>query len=270
MILREKLAKLAGHDPTAFPLIDDYAASPHPGRSEEAAAPMVRQARATEAKGFADRSLYTTYANLGSFLIHGSSTKAMAGDAAARKLYREGVEFLRHSIALNPDAHFGRGRWHLAIAEFLLGAMNDPHRLKESDCLGNQLDAAIEDLLNREGNWPATGYGCPTNAAFSQGRMVERVPEFFVATSQSRIPRWVDVSPIRGSITKIGWESDDQKKLVPFDEPMLGPIGEWRQGSGASPHLALGHRRDHAACRPARHCLVGISVGAIGQPVLAG
>src|SRR4051812_24787576 len=47
-------------------------------------------------------------------------------------------------------------------------------------------------------------------------------------------------------MTNVGSESDwpadlipSHPKPVPFDEPVLGVIGMWRQGGGANPHFAL-------------------------------
>jgi hypothetical protein len=75
----------------------------------------------------------------------------------ARKSYREGVALIRKSVAVNPEAHFGREQWQTAIAEFLLAALDDPALLTTYDCLGNRLDLRIEDILNREANWTDTG-----------------------------------------------------------------------------------------------------------------
>ena len=102
-------------------------------------------------------------------------------------------------------------------------------------------------MLNREGNWTATGYGRPYDPAFSQGKVDDQVPGFFTPGVVLDEPsRWPDLSPIRTHITKIGAESGWENVAVPshrspapFDEPVLGMIGMWRQGGGANPHFAL-------------------------------
>src|SRR5207248_2998560 len=89
------------------------------------------------------QALYTTYANLGTFLIHGSARAAMAGDVPANDRLREGREFIRQAIAANPDAHFGREIWQEEAVEFLLAAMKKPELLREFDLIGNRLDVEV-------------------------------------------------------------------------------------------------------------------------------
>jgi hypothetical protein len=105
----------------------------------------------------------------------------------ARKSYREGVALIRKSVAVNPEAHFGREQWQTAIAEFLLTALDDPALLTTYDCLGNRLDLRIEDILNREANWTDTGYGRPYDAAFSQGKVDDLVPGFCLTISLDKV-----------------------------------------------------------------------------------
>ena len=247
-LTREKLATLSRDDPAAFPLADDLAAGlDRLGRPDEAVAVMRDKLARQQAKGFAGRDLYTTFANLGTFLIHGSFQASQAGDADARARFREGVGFIRQSVEVNPEAHFGRERWQAAIAEFLLAAMDDPALLKTFDCLGNRLDMDIEVILNREANWSDTGYGRPTDAAFSQWKAADEVPAFFQPGVRPDDPSiWEELSPIRKHITKVGAEAGwdavpvpSHRAPAPFDEPVMGMIGMWRQGGGANPHFSL-------------------------------
>ena len=247
-LTRETLRGLAPDDPASYPLSDDLGAGlDRLGRSDEAVAVMRDKLARQQAKGLAGRDLYTSYANLGTFLIHGSFQQAVSGEAAAKERFHEGVGFIRKSVEVNPEAHFGREQWQAAIAEFLLAAMDDPALLKTFDCLGNRLDLGIEDILNREGNWFDTGYGRPNDAPFSQGKVDDKVPAFFLPGLPLEEPsRWPEVSPIRQHITKVGAESGwedvavpSHRSPVPFDEPVLGIIGMWRQGGGANPHFAL-------------------------------
>jgi hypothetical protein len=247
-LTRAQLARLAPDDPAGFPLSDDLGAGlERLGRSDEAVAVMRDKLARQRAQGRAGRDLYTSYANLGTFLIHGSYTQAVAGDPAAKERFREGVEFVRKSVEVNPEAHFGREQWQAAIAEFLLAAMDDPGLLRTFDCLGNRLDLGIEDALHREANWVQTGYGRPTDAAFSQGKVDDEVPAFFRVGNPLDDPsRWPEVRPLRRHITKVGaeggWDAvpvPSHRVPVPFDEPALGIIGMWRQGGGANPHFAL-------------------------------
>jgi hypothetical protein len=247
-LTREELAKLAPDDPARFPLCDDLAAGlERLGRSDEAVVVMREKLARQRSRGLAGRDLYTSYANLGTFLIHGSFRQSQAGDADAKGRFREGVEFVRQSVEVNPEAHFGRERWQAAIAEFLLAAMDDPGLLVRYDCLGNRLDLEIEQILNREENWTGTGYGRPYDAEFSRWDAARDVPAFFQPGFPLDDPsRWSEVSKIRRHITKVGAEEGWQAVPVPshrapahFDEPVLGIIGMWRQGGGANPHFAL-------------------------------
>jgi hypothetical protein len=246
-LTKKNLEALAAADPRRFPLLDDLGAGlERLGRSDEAVTVMREKLARQQASGLRGRELYTSYANLGTFLIHGSFKGAMAGERAAKERFREGIALVRQSVVVNPEAHFGREAWQAAIAEFLLASMEKPSLLSTFDCLGNRLDLPIEEILNRETNWISTGYGRPTDAAFSQGKADNEVPEFFLNQSLDDPARWVAVSPIRQHITKVGaergWEDvavPSHRTPVPFDEPVLGIIGMWRQGGGANPHFAL-------------------------------
>lgn len=247
-LTREALAKLAPDDPAGFPLADDLGVGlERLGRSDEAVAVLRDKLARQRARGLSGRELYTSYANLGTFLIHASFGRATAGDRDAKARLREGLDLVRESVKVNPQAHFGRERWQAAIAEFLLAATDDPKLLTTFDCLGNRLDLGIEDILDRERNWVYTGYGRPYDAAFAQGKAVEVVPTFFRPGGGplDDPARWPELSPIRRYITKVGaedgWEAPARahREPVPFDEPVLGIIGMWRQGGGANPHFAL-------------------------------
>jgi hypothetical protein len=207
---------------------------------------LARQRKA----GISGLDLYTTFANLGTFLIHASFKAAMAGDPEAKVRFREGVEFIRESVKVNPEAHFGRERWQAAIAEFLLASMDNPKLLLTFDCLGNRLDTGIDTILDRESHWMETGYGRPNLASFNSFTTNEEVPAFFQPGVDLEDPKlWPELREIRKQITKVGAESGwdevpvpSHRQPVPFDEPVLGIIGMWRQGGGANPHfnLALG------------------------------
>ncbi|HEY1192475.1 MAG TPA: hypothetical protein VGE74_32930, partial [Gemmata sp.] len=243
-LTRERLAALPPGDLAGFALADDLAAGlERLGRSDEAVLVMRDKFARQQARGLSGRDLYTSYANLGTFLIHAHFPRAIAGDPAAREQFREGIAFVRKSVEVNPEAHFGRERWQVVIAEFLLAAMSNPEMLRTFDCLGNRLNLGIEECLNRETNWVGTGYGRATDARFSQGRVRYEVPTFFAPGTDPADPaRWVELKPVREHITKVGaGDSPDPEpgRRVPFDEPVLGIIGMWRQGGGANPHFAL-------------------------------
>src|SRR5262245_20542205 len=83
-------------------LFDDLGAGlDHLGEHDEAVRVLRDKLRRQAAHGFAGRQLYTTYANLGTFLIHGNFRAAAAGDAAAKASLREGLDFIHKSIEVN-------------------------------------------------------------------------------------------------------------------------------------------------------------------------
>ncbi|MCA9777770.1 MAG: hypothetical protein KC800_13670, partial [Candidatus Eremiobacteraeota bacterium] len=169
------------------------------GRSDEAAL-LLRSKLAEQLEaGISERGLYTTYANLGTALIHQNFPAAVAGEAEAIEGVREGREFIAKSVEVNPQAHFGREQWQLAIVGFILEAIEKPALLLQRDCLGNALDPA-----RPVGNLGTGG-------------------TFMVHPSLGS----------RDSITRIG------QPEVAFDEPLLGIIGMWQVGGGANPHFSL-------------------------------
>lgn len=246
---REQLAALSPEAPVALSLTDDVAAGLHRlGNSDDAIALMRDKLARQLAEGQAGALLYTSYANLGTFLVYANFTKAAAGDAAARERFREGVGLIRKAIEANPNAHFRREQWQLACSEFLLAAMDRPSLLETFDFLGNRLDLPIEQILDREANWVHTGYGRPTDAAFSQG-WDDDVKEYLLSAPGQRLDDpslWERFSPIRKHVTRVGaeqgWEGvpvPSHRTPVAFDEPALAIVGLWRFEAGADPHLAL-------------------------------
>jgi tetratricopeptide (TPR) repeat protein len=231
-VTRQKLAALPADDLAAFPLTDDLASGlARLGQYDEAITLMREKLAAQEARGLVGSDLYTSYANLGTFLVR-------AGPAHLA----EGVALIRRAIEVNPAAHFGRERWHLAYVEFLAAAADDPTVLTKQDFIGNALDTDIERLLNREGNWIHTGHGRPTDAAFSRGEAAEKFPDFFRADCRPDDPEaWERLAPIRRHITKVGDDNPvkpGEGPAAPFDEPALAIVGLWQE-SGGNPHFSL-------------------------------
>jgi hypothetical protein len=247
-LTRLELARLKPGDPTWLDAADDLAVGlERLGRPGEAAEVMRDKLARQKERGLTGRDLYTTFANLGTFLIHGSFQASRAGDPEARDRFREGLGLIRQSIEVNPGAHFGRERWQAAIGEFLLASMDDPALLKTFDCLGNRLDRRFDDVRDDEGQ--LTEFS-PFERAYEPNAMLlgpVEVPAFFRAGASLDDPsQWSEVAPIRQRISKLGAESGweavpvpSHREPVPFDEPALGIIGMWRQGGGANPHFAL-------------------------------
>ena len=195
------------------------------GEHDEAVRILRDKLRQQERLGWKGRDLYTTYANLGTSLIHGSFRKVRAGDTGARVPLREGLHHIRESIAVNPQAHFGREEWQAKVVDYLLACVDDPRLLLSEDLTGNRLD---EETGSRQ---------AVTSSAKGDGhtRLGERVAAFLQLTppEQSEAER----ASCREPITRVG--GGEGKQGVPFDEPVLGIIGMWRLGGGANPYFSL-------------------------------
>lgn len=204
--------------PEQFGLIDDLGVGLDSiGESAEAVRWLRLKLQAQEKLGHQGKALYTTYANLGTFIIHGSAAKAMQGDKDAQQSVGEGLRYLNKAIAVNPEAHFGREVWQVHAAEFMLAASNDRSVLLKYDMNGN-------DLTEK---YHGSGAGRRLDTP-----MLRRVAAYL---NNPHDP--AEAASLRQTITHLGKAHNGGG--VPFDEPCLGIIGMWRLGGGASPQFAL-------------------------------
>lgn len=250
-VTREAIDALPADDPQRWPLYDNMGAGfDRVGRSAEAVEILREKLRIQLDRGVEGRELYTSYANLGTFLIHANFRNAFAGDADAIARFEEGVEFVRASVRVNPEAHFGRERWQAAIGEFLLAAMKSPELLSRFDCIGNRLDLSFSDLAALPADDGAgLRYGSAEKTGYHRilTDVEHRIPELFAQRGLAASPEyWGQLSELREWITRVGAEDGwldvdvpSHREPAPFDEPMLGIIGMWRQGGGANPHFSL-------------------------------
>lgn len=151
--IQDRMARI-DKEPKNVALLDDLAtAYDKLGRHAEAVAMM-------EMKEAIEPGLYETYANLGTFHIHG-------GDL------RKGLDYIDMAIEINPDAHFGREIYQKKLVEFILAKQVDektPMPLSTAE-LGELLywsfpiyvgrdntDAAIKGILGmmRFGNYESS------------------------------------------------------------------------------------------------------------------
>jgi hypothetical protein len=221
-----RVASGQGPDPSsdeALALFDDMGVGLDALQQDDEAVRLMREKlRRQEALGKQGRQLYTTYANLGTFLIHGNFRAAVRGDTAAKERLREGIGFIAKSIEVNPEAHFGRETWQKGAAEFLLDAIDNLQILLERDLVGDSLAEEIDP----------SGKRCLRDGRSYSLTRADRQAFLFVDGRESEAVIIREL--IRDQITKVGKGSD-----VPFDEPTLGIIGMWRLGGGANPHFAL-------------------------------
>ncbi len=234
-IVREKLKRLPPNSQEAFDLTDDLGVGLDKlGRAGEAVPPLRDKLARQLKAGQGGRQLYTSYANLGTFLIHANMKAAMGGDAMARASVKEGLEFIKKSIEVNPEAHFGREEWQHHIGEYLMAAIDSPSLLEQFDCVGN--DFTLTPSRDEFGEFPSAisreGYNSPGG-----NKLGEQFDE------QGELIRPDLRDHLRLAIRKVGAERGFPKSVlegpVPFDEPTLGIIGMWRQGGGANPYFAV-------------------------------
>jgi hypothetical protein len=197
------------------------------GQPDEGARVLRQKLQDQLQRGLEGRALYTTYANLGTFIIHANMAQARLGRAASAEQVGEGLGFIRKAIEVNPEAHFGREMWQAVLAEFLLAAAHKPELLLQFDMVGNALGAPIRPF--------------PASAATRFARQ----PAYEELARLVRASGFIDPG-LRDYITTVGaawgWPnavSSLHTTPVAFDEPVLGIIGMWRLGGGANPHFAL-------------------------------
>jgi hypothetical protein len=206
------------------------------GQPERAVALMRDKLKQQEKAGLKGRDLYTTYANLGTFLILWQLSEGLADKDRAKARIGESIVWIHKAIAAHPMSHFGREQWQVVLEEFLVAVLDDPKLLLKFDMIGDRLD------------WKANvvGENAPSAADPNWYRFgIERY-------GPGRY-RWLigggaatDPPQIRAFIPRVGAEEDWQQSVktdfahsVPFDEPALGIVGMWRLGAGANPFFSL-------------------------------
>jgi hypothetical protein len=238
LVRQEMAAKEGQHDDAYLALFDDLGAGLDALKDDDEAVRVLRdKLRRQDELGQKNRQLYTTYANLGTFLIHGNARAALSGDAAAKDRLREGLSFIKQSIEVNPEAHFGREVWQAVTVEYLLAVSAQPQLLLQYDMIGDELHEEFDpsELRSYEPSYGRMGanrevagvvaYLRDENADLHSGSTGEMRDRYITHVGASA--GWARAVPC------------SQREPVPFDEPTLGIIGMWRLGSGANPHFAL-------------------------------
>lgn len=233
-------------DARYFALLDDYAVDfDRLGRPAEGI-PILRRKLdlqqppdADGKRAKPDPRFYTTYANLGTLLAHEHLKGALKKDPTALAGLREGLALIEQSVAVNPDAHFGRERWQMVTLRYLLHASEDPEWLTTCDLMGVSWDA--DEYVGRGGHAFATLTRIRDDDALRK-RLVEgpRTDEdqSLVKNLRRTIPPVISMDRAWGERC-----AHDFSLPATFDEPALAFVGIWTLGSGANPHfsLALAH-----------------------------
>jgi hypothetical protein len=246
-------------------LVDDLAVGlDRLGHHAEAVEMMRKKLNRQVELGITGKDLYSSYANLGTFLILWQLDDGFADKEKARERVRDSIGWVQQSIQVKPDAHFGREVWQAVLEEFLVASLDDPQLLLRFDMIGDRLDAGV-DARNQRVLTDPVGWA-RGSAQFARSFLKQ--PEEEAGLLDNR-------STYRSGITKVGAEDGwaalktSQSEPAPFDESALGIIGMWRYGSGANPHfaLALGEimlrvgQRYIAWCAYERAVLVSAGIG---------
>jgi hypothetical protein len=237
-VARAELEKVKAADAQAgkpsdryWELLDDIAVGIDLlGRHQEAVAMMRDKLEQQKKLGMTGRALYSSYANLGTFLILWQIQEGFADKERAKPRITESIELIRQAVEVKPDAHFGREMWQSVLEQFIVAVLDDPQLLLKYDMVGNQLDQTIDAVELRSLREPwSDGRGYDAQAYLQQDKPDEKQADL-----------------LRRAITRVGAEKGwieavptSHKEPVAFDEPTLGIIGMWRYGGGANPHFAL-------------------------------
>ena len=226
-VMRRKLTMLPAlpTTPSSHPFV--YSKYPNYREQDRAELDAILAAKDLPAT---QRQQYSACANLGTFLILDNMHQAMAGGANAKQRMREGLDYIRRSIAINPGAHFGRQKWQAILTEYLLACRENPKLLTDYDFIGNDWDeiASLQGMWIRDQQLYGTRFR--SGRSFSLNLDPERSDRIEVRQLITRPeidPDWVEmVHP-------------DYPVDSPFDEPTLAILGMWTMGGGPNPHFAL-------------------------------
>jgi hypothetical protein len=229
-----------------FDLLDDLAVGLEmAGKHDEAIRLMRDKLRQQVELKTPRQQLYSTHANLGTFLILGPFRQVRPGNKQDREVLREGLKSIQTAIEINPDSHFGRERWQAVLIEYMIELHANPRVLLYYDMVGNQLDIN----LDKEEYSPLSDFGTRPggDGPLRWGALYGGVAMSRRAADYLRHPgSWAQYKDVRGGITRVGAEKGwaqvvetEHQKPVPFDEPTLGVVGMWRMGGGAHPYFAL-------------------------------
>jgi tetratricopeptide (TPR) repeat protein len=221
-----------------FGLLDDWGVGlEFVGEHRKAVDLMRKKLKRQTDLGCKDRELYTTYANLGTFLILWQLSEGVADAAKAKERISESVQWIHQAIDVYPQSHFGRESWQVVLEEFLLAVLDNPKLLLEYDMVGDRLDRPF--LPEQRLDCFDKRHWAPERGNFAK-KAAEYLKNPYKGIDAERL------SDFRVSIVRVGAEDGWQKEVktshkepVPFDEPTLGIVGMWRMGAGANPHFAL-------------------------------
>jgi hypothetical protein len=234
-----KLAQGANPSDKYWAAVDDLGVGlERLGKHEEAVVLMRKKLKQQwDLASTTSEQLYSSYANLGTFLILWQIAEGF-DKPNAKERTRESIDLIHKAIQEKPDSHFGREIWQVVLEEFVLAALDKPDLLLQYDMVGNRLNKEVNPATLRSLKGGSWAHGEAHFAkSFLEGRLFAQHDEKTVSETRERF---------RKQITEVGaedgWAEEvktSHTKAVSFDEPALGIIGMWRYGGGANPHFAL-------------------------------
>ena len=228
-------------DERYFTLLDDFAVDfDRLGKPAEGI-PILRrkldlqQPLGTDGKRPAPEvKFYTTYANLGTLLAHQHLKGALAKNPEALAGLREGLAFIEQSVAVNPDAHFGRERWQVVTLRYLLRASENPEFLTNCDVVGVPWKSVGERQMRGDLRYSRAYLKDDLTVQRLQRGPRSEADDVYIPLIRSTIPTITPASEEWFTHCAQGLSAE-----IPFDEPALAMVGIWTLGSGANPHFAL-------------------------------
>ena len=224
--------------PKFFELTDDLAAGlDYLGRHAESIPLMRDKLKRQLDLGQKGMDLYSTYANLGTFIILWEIHEGLADKHKARAGLEEGVQLIHQAIAINPRSHFGREIWQAVILEYLLYMLDKPEVVNEVDMVGNSMEGWPHE--------PRRSWGLsrsPNQSHRNWDNSCRQAQEYLQKPEADQ--KEEDLKKFRLGITQLLPQFPEQaqishSKAVPFDEPTLGIVGMWRLGGGPNPFFAV-------------------------------
>jgi len=230
--------------PREFELIDDLAVGLEMAGEHDAAIQLMRDKLKRQiAQNLPRSQQYTSYSNLGTFLILGPFRNVRPGNEDDKSTLREGLQSIQTAIEINPDSHFGREMWQAAIIQYMIALYDKPELLLKIDMVGNDLTSnptyAFSPLAELSGGRWGINFGGVSKAHLAAEYL--RHPESWEKYKEARwgITHIQHSKDWPGAIKPNTKSNEGMQSHTPFDEPTLGIIGMWRLGGGAHPYFAI-------------------------------
>ncbi len=238
-------------DDVYYALVDDYAVECDRLGKPSDGIPLLREKfahlnnRPNSERSNPDLVLYTTYANLGTLLVHAHMKDAIAKNDDALEKVKEGLSYIEKAVVINPNAHFGREKWQVIAIRYLLEACKDQTILTSYDMFGNNWEEVSHKYISERGIPRKLLHELNTTNDLDRLKKGPRSEEDrqLVEIIRNSIPHSRNLSSTWRQVCYLPDATELDKNIsrnhIPFDEPTLAFVGIWTLGGGANPHLSL-------------------------------